>query len=131
MSNLSIKDLFTLIGNNFIQKKLLWTNASPSTDFAKQTISIDLSNYKQIEVIMRVRSNNPALTSNIIDVNVGEIGQNICAFGGKVANRVYNITSDKQGIFFSYAYVTNAYGSDVPDNAWCIPYKIYGIKNIL
>ena len=127
---MSIKELFTLIGNNFIQKKLLWTNPSPSSDFATQTISVDLSNYKQIEVIMRVRSNNLTTTSNIIDVNAGGNGQNICAFGGKFANRVYNITSNKQGILFNPAYATNTYGSDVPDNAWCIPYKIYGIKNI-
>ena len=127
---MSIKDLFTLIGNNFIRKKLLWTNASPSSDFATQTISIDLSNYKQIEVIMRVRSNNLTTTSNIIDVNAGEKGENICMFSGKVANRIYIITSDKQGIFFDYACVANTYGSDGPDNAWCIPYKIYGIKNI-
>ena len=37
--------------NSFIKIDLLWTNASPTNAFHPQTISLDLSNYNNIETL--------------------------------------------------------------------------------
>lgn len=54
-------------------KKLLWTNPSPSSAFTAQTVSLDLSNYDEVEVWFNCWRNRPD-TSQQFRVKKGTYG---------------------------------------------------------
>ena len=113
-------------------KTLLWTNASPTSKFAAQTISLDLSGYDAVEIVSRFTTSN--------------IGQTVekCEVGSRVfVEKFYNATStsahatimhrqidvSSDGVTFADAKrkVTDE-NTSTTDNSLLIPYKIYGIK---
>ena len=113
-------------------RTLLWTNASPTSDFAAQTISLDLSGYDAVEIVSRFTTSN--------------IGQTVekCEVGSRVfVEKFYNATStsnhatimhrqidvSSDGVTFADAKtkVVDENTSTI-NNSVLIPYKIYGIK---
>ena len=105
---------------------LLWTNPNPTSAFAAQTISLDLSKYDAIEVVADGWAGNKCYGSQVIYKN-----QLFAMSGGRKYFFCWRECSfNDTGITFSLARYINAY------NVWkvsesttdCIPIKIYGIK---
>ena len=115
-------------------RKLLWTNASPTSNFAAQTVSLALSGYDAVEIVSRFTTSN--------------IGQTVdkCEVGSRVfVEKFYNATSTsahatimhRQIDFGSDSVIFADAKSKVTDenksttkNSLLIPYKIYGIKGV-
>lgn len=111
-------------------RKLLWTNPSPTADFAAQTISLDLSDYDEIEIEAR---HTPSLNA-YCKVKVGDDGYmyapELSGTGtGYVQNVARKFTVSSSGIVFGGGYYT--YGSNssaTASNSKLVPIRIYGIK---
>ena len=113
-------------------KTLLWTNASPTSVFAAQTISLDLSGYDTVEIV-----------SQFITSNVGQTVEK-CEFGSRVfVEKFYNATSTSAHATIMHRQIdVNPGGvafadakskvvdenTSTTNNSLLIPYKIYGIK---
>ena len=113
-------------------RTLLWTNASPTSAFAAQTISLDLSGYDAVEIVSRFTTSN--------------IGQTVekCEVGSRVfVEKFYNATStsahatimhrqidvSSDGVTFANAKTKVVdENTSTTNNSVLIPYKIYGIK---
>ena len=114
-------------------KKLLWTNSSPTSTFAAQTISLDLSDYEEVEVEY-VDHNVHISTMSQIRVKIGQSGSMNIMIGNSsyssgvpfVANRRFSVT--QTGITFGDGAGTPVSSSLATRNDSCIPYRIYGIK---
>ena len=105
--------------------ELLWENASPSSAFSAQTISLDLSQYKWILVSLRHWVDNTARTIWIVENN-NTI--HVCTAPSHTfsANPARNITANDTGVTFSAGYNTqNA------TEMGAIPVTIYGIKGVM
>lgn len=114
---------------------LLWENASPTSEFGEQTVSVDLSGYDLI--FCTAKTDNTAATGlylassfvpNIVN-NIGIIFE--MNIDGWEQSRQFKITSN--GISFSLGHMVNhadglQYG-DRTDRA--IPVAIYGIKGVV
>lgn len=106
-------------------KKLLWTNPSPTSSFAAQTISLDLSDYDAIEIIIRSDTANTYTLAPIVT----EVGKGGIAFNSTAYNSGRQFTTTTSGITFTAATYYSSYGnwSTTSTNA-LIPVYIYGIK---
>lgn len=104
--------------------ELLWTNASPTSSFAAQTVSLDLSGYDAV----------------LIDVNCAyefpDFGTCfVCMVGRGVYMDVWNPTQNSK--YFREATVASTgvtfgqgYFSTGANNNCAIPFRIYGIKGV-
>ena len=113
-------------------KTLLWTNASPTSKFAAQTISLDLSGYDAVEIVSRFTTSNTGQT-----VEKCEVGSRVfvekfynatsTSAHATIMHRQIDVSSD--GVTFADAKrkVTDE-NTSTTDNSLLIPYKIYGIK---
>ena len=114
-------------------KTLLWTNASPTSAFAAQTISLDLSGYDAVEI--EYYGSTTVAASYIVKSKIGEpfflFGylnpQSTSAHINLLSRSVSTATS---GITFEGGFSKRTSDSTVysNNNKYCIPYKIYGIK---
>ncbi len=110
---------------------LLWTNASPTSAFAAQTVSLDLSSYKGVIIKYRVSISNALISSSYADV-----GDNLSLFCVTtttdtswyvaVTRREANITTS--GIVFGTGYNAGSGVAATSNTQHLIPLKIYGIK---
>lgn len=102
-------------------KKLLWTNPSPTSSFSAQTISLDLSNYDEVEIEAKQLASGTIV--QLCRVGIGK--QTKCLFRDGNANNFYTRTFvvSASSIQFGDAY----YNSTVT-NTDCVPIAIYGIK---
>lgn len=115
------------LGLTGVEKKtLLWTNASPTSGFANQTVNLNLSNYDSLEIEFKTYA-----TSNTFNVSRHPIGVEsvlTTATGGNPTlcpvMRIF--TSNASGITFSDYFDWN-FGKN---NTVCVPIKIYGIKEV-
>ena len=115
----TIEDIGKVIGINM---DLLWTNASPTSDFAKQTISLNLSKYKIVYIVIRRSKGNNNLHNSLI-VKKGESGFIFCYMGGHgLLYREIEGVSDS-GVNFGVGVMNGN-----TDNQYGIPIYIYGIK---
>ena len=107
---------------------LLWTNASPTSNFSAQTLSIDLSNYSFL-IVRSVRSTSSTDQSALSIVEVG--GGDTVVLGGGAAGvtlTARNVNAVSTGINFSMGYLN---GNSGTSDAWGIPVKIYGVRGTL
>ena len=104
---------------------LLWANVSPSSEFAGQTLNIDLSAYKiiYITILGNKASLNESYTMFIIDKNKGHIA--IGWYGAKYSERSIRI-SNSTIIFGDAKYIDNS--TSITNNGYLVPFKIYGVK---
>ncbi len=106
--------------NSGIQIKKLWTNASPSSSFAAQTISVDISDYTHIMMVCNYattypkRMLPPAICPNITNYQGMAIS--------KDTYRTFTILSSNQ------VKLENTGSSVLTD---LVPCYIYGIKGVL
>lgn len=111
---------------------LLWTNASPTSEFASQTISLDLSSYSVVEIEFKYSSTaNPKCIEKI---RKGESSRAAIVAGAStsgayisVVNRTVNVTTN--GVAFGNGTFANLSGYS-EGAVYMVPTKIYGIKEV-
>lgn len=111
-----------------INVDLLWTNASPTSDFAEQTItSVDLSEYAYIIVqyaLSKSYNQYRYLWTVLVD------GYEHITFFPQYKNWNRSVKASTSSVYFSDCNVYNAYantGSSV-SNDYMIPLYIYGVR---
>lgn len=116
-------------------KKLLWTNPNPASDFAPQTLALDLSGYDEVEIVATFLGDTNASYSTRCAVGAGSnlayqilntaTATNASTFINGVARE---FTVSTSGITFGNGQMTYNGGAYTNWQARAIPYKIYGIK---
>lgn len=92
----------------------IWENASPTSTFANQTLTLDFSSYDLIIILFNLDSNGRSSSSAIVPI--GHPG--ISAYGSNVRSFLSH-TNDIQ------------FDSVSPSSAVMIPYVIYGVKGVI
>lgn len=122
-------------GTGIEKRKLLWTNASPTSNFEAQTISLDLSGYDAVEIICRYSTTSDSHTRYICDVgsssSIDWLYYTVVAgkyMGVKSRNEVSASTT---GVTFGACTTKPGNSTDsTTTNGYIIPIKIYGIKGV-
>lgn len=111
-----------------ISIKLLWTNASPSSSFAAQTISLDLSEYDMIAVSSYYLASNSIETWSFCTVGATGWMHHFVNYRQR-----RNITATTSSVIFGDGQ-EGAGGAEkgnlITNNNAMIPYKIFGIKGV-
>ena len=115
--------------------ELLWTNASPLSDFNAQTLSIDLSDYDAV-LIAVTRSPDTGYTQKFYSLMlVGEVGiiQYVTASATNVAfiDRYFTVSSSGIDVTAAHLAVQGSASSQQDRTRYLIPYKIFGIKGVV
>ena len=123
----------TLANLGGVSMKSLWTNASPTSDFVAQTISLNLSDYEYV-LVRYLYSTNYQDIDQIAIVKVGRDAY--LTFTGAVSTSIYisqrtiNVGSNSVA-FGAPVYKTCASTSNpTANNKYCIPIEIIGIKGV-
>lgn len=108
--------------NNGIEMVKLWENASPTSEFAAQTVSIDLSAYQLVEVHFKyaAAANGRAISSCPVGTRLNVV------MGGSnnaLAMRYANVS--ETGLSFESGYLNGT-----ANTTSAIPVEIYGIKGV-
>ena len=112
--------------------ELLWENASPTSDFSAQTISVALSSYEK--ALIYYFDNNNANTGLCEISAIVRIGNKfkLITHDGFVEYR--KGTANTAGITFEDAHYASTYGQGTSSNPvlnnYIIPIAIYGIKGV-
>lgn len=109
-----------LVNNTGIKMDLLWTNASPTSDFNAQTINLDSSKYVMIYIQFRFSTSDDTIVC-VLANSKNTSYQAIHKGGGTIIGRALHYYAD------SIDFVNAMYASTV-NESYMIPYKIYGIK---
>jgi hypothetical protein len=106
---------------------LLWTNTTQTSNFAAQTIPLDLSKYRFVVVFTPSGTGTGAIAEvGGASSQLAHISSSTNTALGTVSN-VRTFTATTSGVQFGDN--TSAYvGARNTQNANCIPMKIYGIK---
>lgn len=113
---------------------LLWTNASPTSVFAAQTISLDYSAYDFLAIIVANRTDQPQQHTIIFEAISGKgyttSKNTLISSGAYWQYREGTLTATGLSITDALeCYYTTAFHKPVTANAVLIPIAIYGIKN--
>ena len=112
---------------------LLYTNAAPSSAFAAQTVTLDLSGFQSVAIEYFTRGDQ---VGDIYRAEV-TIGRRTMLQGAMAMwnNLVYGIrfvdattTNIVFGDGYARSYDTPSIGS--VDNQYCVPYRIWGVKGV-
>lgn len=111
---------------NYADIVLLWENASPSSSFNAQTISLNLSEYDYIEIDFKLRSKD----SIIVEKVAGYVGQISVGYGCSGGAWWYRrAVVELNSVAFEVATVASGTSSSSDSGTTTmIPYRIYGIK---
>jgi hypothetical protein len=105
---------------------LLWENASPTSAFAAQTISLDLSEYGAVRILAIDHTDNRNVAVDImIPLALGT--GNLCGVRPGEYPFYRSCTVDSAGCTFAGGYVGD-YATPQSSNLYGVPYRIYGIK---
>lgn len=110
-----------------VSMDLLWTNASPSSSFESQTISVNYSAYKLIMIVFW----RDIVSNNLCYVLSPATPQNPTAtmYAWNISTILFRgIILGDNSIKFNSGVRMTTVGSDVTDNDKMIPYKIYGVR---
>ena len=99
---------------------LLWANPKPSSSFAAQTVSLDLSAYDALLVVCRMFTTTTYYFTNICMVGLSAILNTLDASGNRYGRAADVATT---GITFGQGYSNGSASADR-----VIPYQIFGIK---
>ena len=123
----------TLANLGGVSMKRLWTNASPTSVFAAQTIPLNLSGYEYV-LVRYLYSTDYQGIDQIAIVKVGR--EAYLTFTGAVSTNIYlsqrtiSVGSDSVA-FGAPVYKTYAStSSPTANNKYCIPVEIIGIKGV-
>lgn len=108
--------------------ELLWTNASPTSQFEPQTINLSLTDYKYLFVLTELANTVFTTACNIVLINDAKY----CLYGGNSTDdggAVFRfVTASSTGLTFYDGGYLNTTGYSINTNTLCIPIKIYGVK---
>ena len=119
-----------------MQMEQLWENASPSSEFAAQTIALDLSDYQSFIIVLRGYATSSAYFSTFVEMGTGMTNilvstQNVAAANAKISFGQRNVTINSTGFTFNDACSKGPDGtSATTSNKYNVPYRIYGIKGV-
>ena len=110
-------------------KTLLWTNPSPGTEFAAQTIELDLSEYDSVCIEYRPfysYSGTKSVTAPVGTTALGDLSMSNLGLvnGTNTYNGFRHMEITETGI-----NVQQGYNHSAADNRSVIPVRIYGVKN--
>lgn len=117
-----------LVANLGLKMDLLWENASPTSAFSPQTISLDLSKYQRCYLIIKGWKDINYYNSVII-----EKGFNTYVLAEYYVDGSFTLDQLNRRLFFfddngfTFSSAITITGNETGGNG-CIPYKIYGIK---
>ena len=116
MNNDGTDNLFPII-----KMDLLWTNESPTSAFAPQTVELDLSSYKSILIVWQAYTGTGKFATLVPMLAYDSVASGF--IDSSVAINKRKFTPSTTGIAFAGG--TNSTSSN---NSSCIPNLIYGIK---
>lgn len=109
-----------------LEPVLLWTNSSPTSSFAAQTISLNLSDYAGIIIELNDAINVQEIYSRGY-IKVGDSNTNVaCGIKHGNSDLVRIVTATSSGVTIS-----DAYNNGSAANGYAIPARIYGVKKVL
>lgn len=106
-----------------VQMELLWENASPSSDFAAQTVALDLDGFDMVKVVAYHQKTAHRVCSEVSAV-AGESGVLRTFPSGTNTYRYFEVSLS--GVNFEDTRQT----STSANNEYIIPARIYGIKGV-
>lgn len=118
--------------SNGWEMDLLWTNASPTSAFAAQTINLDLSEYDLIEIHFNMDASASTTIGEVTDKRI-PVGKKAFCFGingTAICSRNVTVSANSIVIEEGKAYGTYANATAYTTNTHLIPTIIYGIKGV-
>ena len=117
-------------------RTLLWTNASPKSEFAAQTIlnnpTGQLSEYEAVEVEFLAKSDDVQIQT--IRVKKGVCGNTVMQIKWDSGTNAYiglrSVSCDSNGVEFGVGGYLSGISTVYHLNLYCIPQRVYGIKEI-
>lgn len=137
MSSQDVEDFLADInaqGTPSEYRKLLWSNPSPSSGFAAQTISLDLSDYDEVEIECLASAGGTDFVTERCLIGKATMAQFVSGGNGYGSGTPFlterRFVTSTTGIIVSTGYGCFTGGSDWSYNSTTrmIPLKIYGIK---
>lgn len=129
-----VEAIYNLEGGDGVglQMVLLWENASPTSDFAEQTIALDLSPY---DIIAVLGDGVHAFISHPFTAGKEGVMSNWVAWGTGLSyqhsGRVVAVSADDAGLTFGPGrLIRQNTGSVENNNSVAKPQKIYGIRRV-
>ena len=116
-------DLLDETYSTLMRMERVWQNASPTSEFAAQTISLDLFEYDFIMVLYMHRVTLQATLSSTL--KKGQLG-NLISVTSDNFTGYRSVTFTDSGVTFDKCI----YSKTNPNNSFCVPYEIYGIKGV-
>lgn len=108
--------------------ELLWTNPSPTSTFAAQTVALDLSDYHAVFILFRRNTSDENYYSKYyLKTNDSKYQMLVAQYGTIILDRGCKVDDDGLRFNDSYNFATNVANRTV-DNNQVIPYKVYGYK---
>lgn len=121
-----------LTEENGMQKTLLWTNSSPTSNFGSQIIGLTLSGYDAVEIVALYSTSTVKLSCReTIAVDNSALLYQIANFGANDAMvlraRKFEVTTTGINVGFSF---THNFTSEkaTESTEYIVPLKIYGVK---
>ena len=103
---------------------LLWENASPTSEYNDQRISMNLTKYKFVYILYILSTSVAEYIGGLFKPNIGRMN----CFTMNPQLRYRNVTVSNTGISFNEGWLVTGVTSENKDNNQMIPYKIYGVK---
>ena len=123
--------------SNFLSLVKLWENASPTSEFASQSIAVDPRAYRFLYIRFRTSADDAYYVDKIVRVASGEYDRVICSHspsGGFFTGyrHINSCTTANQVQIGNFIGVQRTSATTLAalssDNVKCIPTHIYGIK---
>ena len=115
-----------------LQMELLWENASPSSEFAAQTIEVDLSPYDMVAVSFYRYTTVPRENTAIIKVGEnGSLNDSLTNTDKAPTISMRAFQTSATGVVFTVATYQDANQTTrTENNSFDIPTRIYGINGV-
>lgn len=108
-----------------INATTIWSNSNSTSEFSPQEISLDLSAYQYILVLIRVSTSGNSFVPRLLTGGARTICSSVSA--GKIVYRVMTFYTNRLNV--ENGKIFNSYGSSMTnDDSYMIPYQIIGIK---
>ena len=112
-----------------LSMKLLWTNPDQSSDFAAQTVPLDLSGYDAVCILVRNQKGTDSGWNSTHIVFSGRPAELTPLSGdGTILMRIATMSST--GVYFDIGKSYATYRTATTNNGVAVPSKIYGIKGV-
>lgn len=128
-----INNRLSKLDNTPISMELVWVNADAGSQFAAQTLNVDINGYDLIAVIYALAAGSANTSIEILPPafeTTLKIDSDVRSSGNVYISSRYMYLG-RDGIVFGtggYKYITSAAFTE--SNHYLVPYRIYGIKGV-